>query len=474
MSSKNIIFDTIPDGTKRPGRYMEFNTSAALRSLPANVQNLLLIGQRLSTGLVAELIPTQLFTTEDAANNFGSGSILDMMARAAITTYKYLNLFAIGVDDAVGSAAKIFTVTVAGTIAASGWVRLWIGDRYAQVSYAADDDASEIATNLKTAVDALDAVEGLPVSNTRASGVITFTARNKGTVANSIAITCEVSNTGGATLTYAQTTAGSGDPDIGAAGNVLDKILPGRYHVIASAFNSAAILGDVADYLTSKSGAMEMRPEVCWVGLLDTVGNAETLASGVAHERVYIASLKACKTPPFIIAASAAAADAAFSHPAMPRDEADLTAVVAPALADRYSETEVETLIQNGLTPLVVGDGESVRISRMVSTYQTNDTFLDGTTVKSLDYFRDSIDAMVDIKYQPGLMDADALTDLKEDCISVAKDLEDLKILRNVEANRDAFIVEEDLVNVGQVNAKLPAAVVPGLHVFAAQINLIL
>jgi len=469
MGSKNIQFSTIPDGIKRPGRFIEFRTAAALRSLPSNVQKVLLIGQRTSAGLVAELVPTQFFDTEDAANNFGDGSILDMMARAAIATNKYLNLFAIGVDDAVGSAARQFTITVAGTIADSGWVRLWIGDRYAQAAYAVGDSASDIATALKVVVDALS---GLPATNTRSNGVLTFTARNKGTVPNSIPIACEVSNVGGATLTYAQTVAGSGDPDIHAAGNVLDKILPGRYHVIASSFNTATMLGYIADYLTEKSGATEMRPEVCWAGLLDTVGNSETLSGTVGHERVFVVAFKACKTPPFIIAAAAAAADASFSDPAMPRDDAELTPVLAPALVDRYSETEVETLLNNGITALRVGDGESVQISRMVSTYQTDERYLDGTTIKSLDYFRDSVSAMVAAKYQPGKMDNDSIADLKEDLISTAKDLEDLKILRNIEENRDGFIVEEDLANVGQLNAKVPGPVVPGLHVFAAQIDL--
>jgi phage tail sheath gpL-like len=471
MSSKNIQFLTIPSGIKKPGQYIEFNTRTAVRTLPANIQNVLLIGQRTSAGTVAQLVPTQLFSSDDAATFFGAGSILDLMAREAIGTYPYLNLFAIAVDDNSGGAARVGTVTAAGTVTGTGWVRLWIGQRYAQVSYISTDDGIDIATALK---EQLDTMTGLPFTYERASGVLTLTARNKGTQPNHIPITCEVSIEGGATLTWAQTTVGSGDPDLHATGGILDTILPVRYHVIASSLNDETSLGYIADYLTIKSGPIEMKPEVCWAGLIDTVANAETLSDAVNHERIFVAHLKACKTPPFQIAAACAAVDASYSDPAYPRDFAELPTVVAPGLLDRSSRTEQEALLNHGITPLEVGDGETVEIVRMVSTYQTDVSYLDGTTIKSLDYTRDAMRIMVRNRYQPGKMDADRQKDLKEDLIATAKDLEDLNILENIEQHRDEFFVEEDLQNPGQLNAKIPAEVVKGLHVFAAEIDLIL
>ena len=38
MSSKNISFDGIPSTIRKPGKYSEFNTALAVRTLPANRQ----------------------------------------------------------------------------------------------------------------------------------------------------------------------------------------------------------------------------------------------------------------------------------------------------------------------------------------------------------------------------------------------------------------------------------------------------
>jgi phage tail sheath gpL-like len=58
--------------------------------------------------------------------------------------------------------------------------------------------------------------------------------------------------------------------------------------------------------------------------------------------------------------------------------------------------------------------------------------------------------------------------------LTVLKDLEDLEIVENVDANAPGLIVEQDSQSVTQLDAKIPANVVPGLHVFAGRIDLLL
>ena len=41
MASPNISFDTLPASIRKPGKYFEFNTRLAVRTLPANVQRVL-------------------------------------------------------------------------------------------------------------------------------------------------------------------------------------------------------------------------------------------------------------------------------------------------------------------------------------------------------------------------------------------------------------------------------------------------
>ena len=57
MASKNIAFDSIPASIRKPGKYFEFNTRLAVRTLPANLQKMLIVAQRLTAGTVAALVP---------------------------------------------------------------------------------------------------------------------------------------------------------------------------------------------------------------------------------------------------------------------------------------------------------------------------------------------------------------------------------------------------------------------------------
>ena len=50
MASKNISFDSIPSSIRKPGKYFEFNTKLAVRTLPANLQRMLIIAQSLTAG----------------------------------------------------------------------------------------------------------------------------------------------------------------------------------------------------------------------------------------------------------------------------------------------------------------------------------------------------------------------------------------------------------------------------------------
>src|SRR5574341_1455959 len=68
MASKDITFSPIPGSLKKPGTYMEQDTSLASRALPSTARRILIIGQRLATGTIAQAIPMQIFSEADAAS----------------------------------------------------------------------------------------------------------------------------------------------------------------------------------------------------------------------------------------------------------------------------------------------------------------------------------------------------------------------------------------------------------------------
>ena len=46
MASANISFDQIPASIRKPGKYFEFNTRLAVRTLATNGQRMLIIAQK--------------------------------------------------------------------------------------------------------------------------------------------------------------------------------------------------------------------------------------------------------------------------------------------------------------------------------------------------------------------------------------------------------------------------------------------
>ena len=91
MASTNISFDQIPASIRKPGKYFEFNTTNAVRTLAANSQKMLIIAQKAEDS-DAPLVPVQIYDDATAGALFGYGSQAQLMVQAAIRAYQYLDL----------------------------------------------------------------------------------------------------------------------------------------------------------------------------------------------------------------------------------------------------------------------------------------------------------------------------------------------------------------------------------------------
>ena len=175
MASTNITFSNIPASIRKPGKYFEYNTRMAVNTLPANAQKMLIVGQRLTGGSVPALTPTQVYSSAQAADYFGAGSMLHRMVLAAITANAYLDLTVCALDDGAGAAATD-TVTIAGTATGAGVLTLSVGNQSCQIAIAATDAAAAKATALQAA---LAQISSLPVAATVNAAVVTLTSKNK-------------------------------------------------------------------------------------------------------------------------------------------------------------------------------------------------------------------------------------------------------------------------------------------------------
>jgi phage tail sheath gpL-like len=474
MASKNISFDQIPSSIRKPGKYVEFNTKLSVRTLPANLQRMLIIGQRLAAGTVAALVPTQVFSDADAALYFGSGSIAHLMVRAAITANPYLDLSVVALDDGAGAAATA-TVTIANVASSAGSLKLWIGNRLVEIAIANADAAATVAANLNAEIAKY---ADLPVTAGVAGAVVTLTARNKGTIANQIDISYELTaKTTTCALGAATLTGGTVDPAIATA---LATVAGEQYHVIATAFNVQADIATLATHLDTYSGPMEQRPGVGVYATDTALATATTLATAINSGRVVGVYLRGTRSIPFETAAAFAAVLAGEEDPARPLNTLELKGIAAPPVAQRLTRTEQESCLNNGAAPLEVGPGEKVQIVRAISTYlkDANNvadiSLLDITTIRTLDYVRKAIRERIALRFPREKLSSKTAAKVRSELIDVLKKLEDLEIVEEVTANLPGLLVERDLQDPNRLNAKIPADVVNGLHVFAGRIDLLL
>jgi len=473
MASKNISFDAIPSSIRKPGKYFEFNTKLAVRTLPANLQKMLIICQRLAAGTVAALVPTNVFSDAEASTYFGNGSNAHLMCRAAIKANPYLQLSVCALDDMEAGAAAGGSITITGPATGPGVLRLFVGSRRIEIAIATAATAEVIAAALNAEIGKLG---DLPVTATVLAGVITLTARHKGTIGNLVDLTTEVTAAGVASAVVAMAN-GATDPDTATA---YAKVFAEQYHIIAIPYIDATAIGALKTHLDSVSGPMEQRPGIGIYALDSALGTVTTLAPTINGGRLSNGYLRGTKSPSYEVAAAYAAEVAFEEDPAMPLNTLPLIGIAAPDITQRLSRTEQESCLANGVTPFEVGPGEVVQIVRAITTY-TKDangiddiSLLDLTTIRTLDYVRKACRERIALRFPRAKLSSKTPARVRSELIDVLLKLEELEIVEEVTANLPGLIVERDLQDPNRLNAKIPADIVNGLHVFAGRIDLLL
>lgn len=175
-------------------------------------------GQYLSTGTRPAVADTlvKVAATRDIDAMFGEGSVLaeSLKIAALCCGNNGVEIFALPRTDPVGAVAAVYTLTITGTATTDGRLDIFWGDGHWNISRRVNegDTPTVIAADIVANMPA-----GFPYTAAAAAGVITLTARNKGTVGNFLNI--EVNWHGrnnympeGVTTVAVQTVPGTGSP----------------------------------------------------------------------------------------------------------------------------------------------------------------------------------------------------------------------------------------------------------------------
>lgn len=460
-----VNFEKIKVSTRKPGVYVEWNTKLAVRNLPANKQRVLLIAQHNQADLGALTPLENVFSAADVAEKYGAGSQAHLMVLAAIKSYAYADLSLITVADNNAGVAATGTITVSSVADTQGVLRVSIGNADTlTVGVAAGADAAKVAASVK---DAVNAAVSLPVTAEAAEGVVTLTAKNKGTQGNHIRV--RAANTAaGLSVAVKAMSGGDADADIEPA---LNAVVAEGHDLIAVGCTDEANLLKLRNHLETVGAPEEKRWALGIYGQTGSLSQATTLAGRLNNPYLYAAWYRGTPSLPCELAAAFAAVVASEEDPARPLNTLKLNAVGVCDSADKTMRTEQENALYNGVTPIETSpDGTSAQIVRAISTYTKtangtpDESLLDMTSVRTLIYVSGACSDRIALRFPRDKMTQRNIDRVRSELIDVLMRCEELEIVENVEENLPNLIVERNKQNPGFLNARVPSDVVNGLH----------
>ena len=367
-----LAFEEIPYDWREPGTFVEIRPNYRNLGALGYPARALLIGQKLSTGSATVAVPQRITRGDQGAALFGAGSVLaDMCAafRAANTTS---DVYAIALADPAGGTAAAGSLVLTGSPTAAGTLAVYIAGQRVAVNVAAGATVADIATALRAAITAK---ADLPVTAGGSAGTVSLTAKHLGVVGNSIDLRLnrlagEATPTGLAVALTAPT-GGAGAPDIAT---ILTAIAAEWFTDIACAWTDSANLPLLITDLATRYQAMGAMDGHAYVGLRGTFGALS--AAGAARNSPHLTMIGAdnAPSPPWAWAASLCGVGTFHltNDPARQLRSLALPGIIGPDPADRFTQTERDLLLRDGISTFLVDADGTVRLSRVVTTYQTS------------------------------------------------------------------------------------------------------
>lgn len=347
--------------------------------------------------------PVQVFGVTDVLTRTGQGSELHRMSIALFAQFGSATCFISPVRQGGGASAATATLTFSGTASANGTARIYCAGQVIEYGVTNGDTATTSATNFCTQVNANG---NLPITAQFTAGVVTITAKQLGLRGNNIGVRFSYvngsnelisANTSGITQfgvtatfggSYASGRLGGGTTQDNIS-NTLTNGATMRFHRTAVANDDTTNHTRLSTDMETNSGPLIMNWEqgtACYN--LATGGSAATayaIATAQNEKRLQLVAVRNNDFSTGEIAAQVVGArlggDSAVggsivgetTDPACNLDGCQMKTITAPWQAvDAWTANEIETLLNNGATPLTVSPEHPgfMKIVASITTYQ--------------------------------------------------------------------------------------------------------
>lgn len=384
---------TIPD-LRVPFVYVEFDSSRAFQGPAILRYKVLLIGNGLAAGTVAEKVITRVTSADQAALYFGIGSVLHKMAETYFANNKINETYMVALDDDGSAVDATGTFAISGTASEDGTAVFYIGGKRIPISVSDLDTADVVGTAL---VAAITADTYLPVSGANSTGTVTNTAKNGGETGNDIDLRINYQDgealPAGLSCVVTGMASGATNPDLQ---DIIDIWGDTWYHIIICPYVDTTNLTAMETELADRWGPQRMIDGLYVSAKADTVANLQTFGALRNSKHVSIIMAESIAGIAWQLAAGYGAQIAVEGQadPARPFQTLQIIGVLPPATDEQFIISERDSLLYDGISTFKVDQSNRVIIERAITMYQKNDAgaddiaYLDVNTLLTLMYLR--------------------------------------------------------------------------------------
>ncbi len=369
-------FQNIPSNLRTPLFYAEFDNSQA--NTATATQRTLIIGQMLTNAAVLPNIPVIESSASNTAGIYGAGSMLHNQMTAYLANDISGEIYLLPLVDGSSMVAATGTITLTTAPSETGVISLYVAGQRVQTTVLSTDTVTSMATALTAAINATIA---LPVTAASAAGVITLTAKNKGTHGNNIDLRLNYLGSAGGEatpdglgITLTALTGGVGAPDMTTAlANLGDR----TFDFIITPYTDTTSLDALKNLLSDSTGRWSYAQQLyghVFGAASGSYGQLTTLGEARNDQHATLLGVYDSPTPAYVWAAAVtgAVAGSLRNDPGRPLQTLTVSGVLAPPLASRFELTERNNLLYSGISTFTVADDSTVQVENLITTYQTN------------------------------------------------------------------------------------------------------
>ncbi|HEY1505757.1 MAG TPA: phage tail sheath subtilisin-like domain-containing protein [Stellaceae bacterium] len=485
-------FLQVPVNLRIPGQFVEFNNAGALRGTPPKPNRILVFGQMLAAGSAPANTPILISGGQSNWTTlFGRGSQLTTILNKLRAANSFDECWAIAQADNGAGTAATGSIKFTALPAVAGTQNFYIAGQLVQIAVAPTGmTLAQIATALAAAINAdLD----LPVT-AQVDGVDTtkvdLTCIHKGVDVGNIDIRTTYfandANVQGLGMTIVQLSGGAGNPLIATAianlGNTwfVHWVMP---------YTDGTNLTALQTELDRRLGPLVQQEGHSYITSTGSVGTLATFGQTFNTNEHSCMGVNKSPTPPYLWTAVLAGVCAASLgiDPARQVAQLQLPGILAPAMADRFIDSDKNNLLFDGISTFDVDDGGNVTINNLITMYRNNPaglpdpSYLEIETMFALFYMRFSLRVFVANQWPRYKLADDGTvirpgapvttpSKVRAGIVALAARDWDGFVMDDLDAFKAAINVVRDNDDPDRVNALLPPNIIGNLRRFAGQI----